>query len=89
MEQTGTAIAVSIFNDGAVAIIRILEEIGFHAGKYCLDFCEKKDCFCIKCAERRATEESLVARRVRRRERLALGDQQEEAEGFPYQTGAH
>ena len=85
--QTGTAIAVSIFNDGAAAIIRMLEEMDLHAGKYCHDFCEDKDCFHIKCAERRATEESLKARRVRRRKRLAQQEQQEEAEGFPYQDG--
>eukprot|EP00745_Piridium_sociabile_P026529 TRINITY_DN42399_c0_g1_i2.p1 TRINITY_DN42399_c0_g1~~TRINITY_DN42399_c0_g1_i2.p1 ORF type:complete len:139 (-),score=27.29 TRINITY_DN42399_c0_g1_i2:131-547(-) len=87
--QTGTAIAASLFNDGAVTIVRILESMDIHISKYCRNFCENKDCARIICAERRATEESFAARRARRRRRLALEDQQEETEGFPYQAGGH
>ena len=87
--QTSTAIAASLFNDGAVTIVRILESMDIHISKYCRNFCENKDCARIICAERRATEESFAARRARRRRRLALEDQQEETEGFPYQAGGH
>lgn len=87
--EIGTAIAVSIFNVGAAALIKIMEEMGLQVGQFARKFCEEKDFFRIKCAERRATEQSLKARRARRRKRLTQEDQQEEAEGFPYQAGGH
>jgi hypothetical protein len=87
--EIGTALAVSMFNDGAVTIIRTLEEMGLNAGKFCRDFCEQKDILRILNAERRANEASFTARRARRRARLAQDEQQDEAEGFPYQAGGH
>ena len=87
--ETATALAVCIFNDGAVSLIKILEEMGLSAGKFCREFCEQKDVLRVLNAERRANEHSLVARRARRKARLAQEDQQEEAEGFPYQAGGH
>ena len=83
------ALAVSTFNGGATALGRVLEEMGLHVGIFSSDFFVAKDSACIKNAQRQATQATHKARKAKRRKRLCLNEQQEEAEGFPYMAGGH
>ena len=87
--QAAVSIAVSIFNDGATSLLDIMKEMGLSPGCFARKFCEDKDFLRINNAQRQATAASFEARRAKRRRRLALEEQQEEAEGFPYQAGGH
>ena len=91
MAKTAVAIAVSVFNDGASALMAVMQEMGLKPGTFARDFCEQKDILNlrIKSSQKWATEESLGGRRAKRRRRLALDDQQEETEGLPYLAGGH
>ena len=87
--QAAVSIAVSIFNDGATSLLDIMKEMGLSPGCFARKFCEDKDFLRINNAQRQATAASFEARRAKRRRRLALEEQQEEAEGCPYQAGGH
>ena len=78
------ALAVSTFKRGATALGRVLEEMGLHVGIFSSNFFVAKDSALIKNAQRQASRATHKARRAKRRKRLCLDEQQEEAEGFPY-----
>ncbi|GFO24502.1 hypothetical protein PoB_005100700 [Plakobranchus ocellatus] len=86
--KTAVAIAVAVFNDGAKSYVAIME-MGLKSTRYLRTFHQSRDKACIRRARRNASEASLESRRAKRRLRLACGEQQEEAEGFPYLSGAH
>ena len=83
------ALAVSTFSGGAAALGRVLEEMGLHVGIFSSDFFVAKDSARINNAQRQASQATHKARRAKRRKRLCLDEQQEEAEGFPYVAGGH
>ena len=83
------ALAVSTFNGGATVLGRVLEEMGLHMGIFSSNFFVAKDSERIKNAQRQASQATHKARRAKRRKRLCLNEQQEEAEGFPYMPGGH
>ena len=83
------ASVVFSFSGGATALGRVLDEMGLHVGICSSDFFVAKDSACIKNAQRQATQATHKARKAKRRKRLCLNEQQEEAEGFPYMAGGH
>ena len=73
------AIAVSLFNDGASSLGKIMEKTGLTVGKFCVAYFEVKDFERIRNAQRQAKLATDKERRARRRRRLQLEEQQEEA----------
>ena len=86
---TAVAIAVAVFNDGATSLLDIMKELQLQPGTFSRKFCKNKDTLRIMIAKRQAKEATLEARRAKRRRKLALDEQQEETEGYPYQSGAY
>ena len=83
------ALAVSTFSGGATALGRVLKEMGLHVGIFSSDFFVAKDSACIKNGQRQASQATHKARRAKKRKRLCLDEQQEEAEGFLCTAGGH
>ena len=83
------ALAVSTFNLGATALGRVLEEMGLHMGIFSSNYFVAKECARIKNTQRQASRATHKARRAKRRKRLCLDEQQEEAEGFLCTAGGH
>lgn len=66
-----------------------MEKTGLTVGKFCVAYFEVKDFERVRNAQRQAKLATHKERRARRRHRLQLEEQQEEAEGFPYLAGGH
>ena len=87
--KTATAIATSMFNDGAVCLGHILEKLGVDVHTFTKDFFERKDATRIICAQRQSVHASKEYRRRRRFQRLGKDEEDAQREGCPYMTGAH
>ena len=83
------ALAVSTLNGGLIALGTVLEEMGLHMGIFSSNYFVAKECARIKNTQRQASRATHKARRAKRRKRLCLDEQQEEAVGFLYVSGGH
>lgn len=87
--ETATAIAVSLFNNGATVLCEIMQQMGIEPGQFSLDFCARKDSMRIRNAQRMALFATKEARQARRRARLQADETSAQKEGQPYSTGAY
>ncbi|XP_028414795.1 uncharacterized protein LOC114537882 [Dendronephthya gigantea] len=79
--------AVSHFNIGARASIKIFERMNISSGDHCLAQCSTADKQRIQSAERKSEEEVKKRRRLVRAKRKSKGDKQKQAEGLTYACG--
>lgn len=81
------AFATIWFNDGAVAVQRILEEMAIPAGTFTLAALRRMDGSRSYHAKRKATEAEKSSRKRRRRVRKGVEDAELQVEGVQYQAG--
>lgn len=87
--RTATAIAVSMFNDGASSLGLILEELGLEVHTFAKDLFKRTDFTRIITAQRQSLHATNENRRRMRLHSLGRDEQDAEREGFPYLAGAH
>ena len=87
--NTAVALAVGVFNDGAVTFASVLKELGLFVGPFARKCFFDKDVRRVRNAARQEKEASHEARIKRRQSRLEKDEQQEQEEGFPYLAGGH
>lgn len=86
--ETAAAMAVSLFNDGSVALRRILEEMQCPVGVFTAASARSLDDERVYHAERKASNKEKSARKRRRRIRKGVEEEVLEAEGLTYEAGA-
>lgn len=87
--KIAAAMAVSVFNDGAQALLDIMRAMELRVGKFASDYGDQKDSRRIKNAKRQAKDASHEARIAKRRKRKTFDEEQAELEGQPYVAGGY
>ena len=85
--QISTFLAVCIFNEGFIPILKILSIMGITIGPEAHAFAVRRDEVRIERIELRASEASKEAKTARLRERTSENKQFEVEEGFLYRAG--
>ena len=81
-------LAIANFNDGASAIIKILQELGVEPRSFCKRTCRNLDLSRIYHSEVKGSEKAKKRRRTIRNKKKGFSDALEEAEGPQYEAGA-
>ena len=84
---TAVAVAVGIFNDGAMTYAAVLKHLGLSVGVFTKQFITSADSARVANAQQKAHLSSHEARIARRRAALVRNEQQTRQEGNPYQPG--
>ena len=84
--ETSVALAVAWFNDGSIAVARVLEEMGLPVGRYTVATLKKLDHERASHAARKSSEEGRKSRKMRRI-REGIQDLHQEEEGVVYAAG--
>ena len=84
---TAVAVAVGIFNDGAMTYAAQLKHLGLSVGVFTKQFITSADSARVANAQQKAHLSSHEARIARMRAALVLNEQQTRQEGNPYQPG--
>ena len=85
--QISTFLAVCIFNEGFIPILKILSVMGITIGPEAHAFAVRRDKVRIERSELRDTEASKEARTARLHKRLSENEHFEVEEGFLYRAG--
>ena len=83
------ALAVGLFNDGAVMYAKVMEKVGLKVGRFAAACFTRIDSERICNAQNQAQAASHEARIARRQGRLARDERQAAEEGQPYLAGGH
>lgn len=86
--KTGVYDAVSAFNDGNISRCKVLRALSIEPGAFCISALKADDKRRLLAADKNFLQASKTERQKRSRERTALEEEYEEAEGGPsYGTG--
>ena len=85
--QISTFLAVCIFNEGFIPILKILSVIGITIGPEAHAFAVRRDEICIERSELRASEASKEDRTARLHKKTSENEHFEIEEGFLYRAG--
>lgn len=87
--KTAVALAVGVFNDGAVTLALTMKQLDLEVGVHARRCFDEMDADRIQNAQKQANAASHEARIRRRQQRLHQDEAQEQADGFPYLAGGH
>ena len=85
--ELSTYLAVLNFNDGAVAMLRVLREMGCEAGYFTKRQLSQEDEVRVAKSEKKIIQEEKQRRKLRRRRRKGIEEQIVEVEGVTYEPG--
>lgn len=80
-------LAVSHFNDGAVSIISVLQELGIYPGQHCITASQKLDHNRLRHSRRKSSERAKSRRKQLRNLKKGYIDSLEAREGQQYEAG--
>ena len=81
-------LVVSHFNDGAVSIISVLQELGIYPGQHCIMASQKLDHNRLRHSRRKSSERAKSRRKQLRNLKMGYIDSLEAREGQQYEAGA-
>ena len=85
--ETAAALAVIHFNNGSVALLKVLTEMGCSLGEFTHRQLLSEDRMRVQKSNKKETESEKRSRKRRRRRRKGLEDQQKDVEGVTYAAG--
>ena len=86
--RMATSLAISHFNDGAKALIFILEELDIDPGCHCIAACQKLDYNRVRHSIRKSSEQAKKRRKHLRNWKKGYSETLEAREGPSYEAGA-